>query len=112
MKAKTPISYNRLSPEQKQAIERYVDELANERAAECVHKSVGMIISCAVMLAVRVLVKQFGFGTRDNAKSRVLKFVKAFETMGTEYSNKYDDVMYEALKLHLKNEGIEFGDEI
>lgn len=61
-------------------------------------------MDCYMMIAMLALNDKFGFG-----QERLDRFVKAWQETAAEYADRYDDAVYDALRIKLRDRlGIEF----
>jgi hypothetical protein len=111
MKAIVPRTYHRLSAGQKAELEKYVSEAIEQGTKEAVKKATGIALDCAVMLSALVLIDEFNFGTieQKGKQSRLMRFMESYQRKADAYGQTYDEAVFEAMRLHLKNQGFEFG---
>ena len=78
---------------------------ARERKEETIRKEViATSMDCSIMLSMLTLNDIFGFG-----QNRLDRFVKAWQETAAEYADRYDDAVYDALRIKLRDRlGIEF----
>lgn len=110
MKAIVPRTYTRMSAGQKMELEKYISELVEERTMDMARKATGTAIDCATMLSALVLIEEFKFGTIEHKgkQSRLMRFLESYKKKGELYGETYDEAVFEAMRQHLKNQGVEF----
>ena len=120
MKSHIPRAYETLPQSQKVKIasvatseaERMAKDIAKATADRLIKQASGQIIELCVMTSVAVLIDEFHFGT-DNARiggreTRIEKFIHGFWREASEYINAYDEAAFDALKMQLKERGVEW----
>ena len=115
MKAITPRTYTRLSAGQKAELEKYISNAIKDGMEqgmkEASRKATGIALDCALMLSALVLIDEFNFGTieQKGKRSRLMRFLETYQRKADAYGQTYDEAVFEAMRLHLKNQGFEFG---
>lgn len=110
MKAITPRTYTRMSAGQKAELEKYISNAIEDGMKEASRKATGIALDCALMLSALVLIDEFNFGTieQKGKRSRLMRFLEAYQRKADAYGQTYDEAVFEAMRQHLKNQGVEF----